>query len=683
MKRARMQWASLLVMFGLIAGIAAPIARAQDAPVVHGIDRADMDLGVEPGADFYRFANGGWLDRTELPASYPSYGVFAELDDQVTALLLEILSGLEPEPGTDSGRVATLFSQATDDEARADNGVAPLDPELANVAAIVTMDDALNYHSASTSEGAPGLFGAYAGPGLADASINVAWLGGPNLSLPSRQYYLDPTDDGQAIRDAWVDTTVKLLGYLGYSEVDARAAAESTLALETEFANAMTPDEVRSDIETYNNPRTIDELTDLVPGFDWNAYLAALGWSDVETLIVDDIQYLNALAGILDGRDPQVLKDLYTVQLIWNAAPYLSEEIGDTAFEFNGVVLSGVTERRPIDEQALFIVESVFPDALGQLYVAEAFPPEAKAAIEVLVDNLIDAFRIRIENSLWMSDATKLKAIEKLEKMRVKVGYPDVWETYENVEVGESLYASLSNAYAVSVQENLDELGQPVDKEAWGMGVFEINAYYNPLGNEIVFPAAILQPPFFDPQADPGSNYGGIGYVIGHEITHGFDLSGSQFDADGNFSSWWTDEDRAAFEALNQEVIAQYSAIEAQPGLMVNGELTIGENVADMGGLQTAFDAMRADLAAMSDADLVANPWFLTQEQRFFVSAATVWRSISTDEWIAYIVAADVHAPSTVRAVQPARNMDAFYQAFGIAEGDPEFLPPDQRVVIW
>ncbi len=683
MKRTQMRWASLLVIVALMAGIFAPIANAQDVPTVHGIDRNDMNLDVEPGADFYDFSNGGWLAETELPATNPSYGVFDELDDQVTELLLDILADLKPEEGTDSGRVASLFSQATDIETRAAQGVEPLQPSLDNIAAIKTIDDALAYQSQAILDGFPGLFSVYAGPGLVDASVNIAWLGGPTLSLPSRPYYLDPSEDSQAIRDAWVETTAELLGYLGYSDVDAKAAAESTLAFETEVAEAMTPDEERSDIETYNSPRTIAELTEILPGMDWEAYLASLGLTDTDTLYVDDIRYLNALGGILEGKDPQVLKDLFTVQLIWAASPYLSEEIGDVAFSFNGPVLNGVDERRPIEERALYSVEATFPDALGQLYVAEAFSPEAKTAIEELVGNLIDAFRIRIEHSSWMSDATKLKAIEKLEKMRVKVGYPDTWETYEDVAIGDSYAETLNNASIAAIKDNLKDVGQPVDKDAWGMAVFEINAYYNPLGNEIVFPAAILQAPFFDPEADPASNYGGIGYVIGHEITHGFDLSGSQFDGDGNYVSWWTDADLEAFQALNDEVIAQYSAIEAAPGLMVNGELSIGENVADMGGLQTAFDAMHADLAGLSDEELAALPWFLTPDQRFFVSAATVWRAKATEEFTQLIVASDEHAPSFIRAVQPARNMDGFYAAFGINESDAEYLAPDERIVIW
>jgi len=414
MKRMRIRWASLLVIIALAAGMIAPIAKAEDAPAVHGIDRNDMNLEVEPGEDFYNFSNGGWLAETDLPATNPSYGVFNELDDQVTELLLGILTDLEPEEDTDSGRVASLFSQAIDVETRAAQGVEPLQPSLDNIAAIKSADDALAYQSQAILDGIPGLFSVYAGPGLVDASVNIAWLGGPTLSLPSRPYYLDPSEDSQAIRDAWVETTAALLGYLGYSDADAKAAAESALAFETEVAEAMTPDEERSDIETYNNPRTIAELSETLPGMDWEAYLADLGLTDTDTLYVDDIRYLNALGGILEGKDPQVLEDLFTVQLIWAASPYLSEEIGDVAFSFNGPVLNGVDERRPIQERALFSVEETFPDALGQLYVAEAFSPEAKAAIEELVDNLIDAFRIRIENSSWMSDATKLKAIEKL-----------------------------------------------------------------------------------------------------------------------------------------------------------------------------------------------------------------------------------------------------------------------------
>jgi putative endopeptidase len=377
------------------------------------------------------------------------------------------------------------------------------------------------------------------------------------------------------------------------------------------------------------------------------------------------------------------LKSYYKTQLIWAAAPYLSEEVGATWFAFQGPVLSGQAQRAPLEQRGLTAVQNSFPDALSQLYVAQAFPPEAKAAIEELVHNLIAAFKVRIENSTWMSDATKAKAIEKLEAMTIKVGYPDKWDSYTGVEIGDSFWQSMRNAANDALTKNWADIGKPVDRTEWSMAPFEVNAYYNPSFNEIVFPAAILQAPFFDPEADPAANYGGIGYVIGHEITHGFDLSGSQFDKDGNLNSWWTDEDRAAFQALNDKVVEQYNGLEVLPGSNVDGALTVTENVADLGGLQTAYDALQVALAAQSDEESANLPWFLSQNQRFFLAAATTWREKASPEYIQYLLSADEHSPASVRAVQPARNMAAFYTAFGIKPGDPEYLAPDDRILIW
>lgn len=696
MKRRRTRWYALFAVLLTVSAFLAPLATAQESTPVatpalepnnggaaHGLEIANMDLGVDPGDDFYEFANGGWLETNEIPSTSASYGVFDALYDEVTAELMDLLSDIDAQPGTDAERVQTLYEQATNVDERAENGVEPLRLALDHISAITTVEDTLAYHEQAIFDGVNGLFSLYSGFGFEDSSINIAWLGGPTLSLPSSDYYLDESEDMGAVRQAWVETTAALLQYVGYSEEDATSAASAVLKLEYAIASVMTPETDRNDLQTYNNPRTIAELTELVPGLDWEAWIAAVGWSDVDTIYVDDIKFLEAVSGILEEFGAETVKDYFTTQLIWAAAPYLSEEIGATWFSFIGPVLSGQAERRPLDERGLTAVKNTFPDALGQLYVAESFSPEAKAAIEDLVDNLIEAFRVRIENVDWMSDETKLKALEKLAAMGVKVGYPDKWETYEDIAVGDSFYGTLNNASVASLEENYAELGQPVDREKWSMPVFEVNAYYDPTNNEIVFPAAILQAPFFDAEADPAANYGGIGFVIGHEITHGFDLSGSQFDAEGNISSWWTDADYEAFAALNQEVVDQYSAIEVLPDLYIDGELTVTENVADLGGLQTANDALEVALSELTPEELADLPWFLTQEQRFFIAAATVWREEATDQYVQYIVASDSHSPGEVRGVQPLRNMDEFYEAFDIDPGDPEYLPPDERIMIW
>jgi putative endopeptidase len=692
-RRVRLQ--ALIALLLLVSGLFGPIASAestkslllQDEPTNsfdgHGIDTRDMDLDADPGEDFYQFANGGWLENADVPSNFASFGVFEELNSNVANTLYEIILDLDPEAGSDEERLAELWDQTIDEDARDNAGADPLDPALDRIDDIHSIDDALNYHQDAIFDGVDGLLYLYAGFGFDDSQIYIPCLGGPTLSLPSSDYYLDDSDDMQLVREEWVKATANLLEFIGYDESDALEAADAVLELETAIAGAMTPEADRNDLQTYNNPRTVDELKALVPDLDWDALIASVGWTNVDSLLVDDIKFLEALPAILDEFSSQDFTDLYKVQLIWSAAPYLSEEIGDTAFEFNGPVLSGVEERGAIEDQALSLVAYNFPDTLGQLYVEEAFSPEAKAAIEELVGNLIDAFRIRIQNVTWMSEETKAKAIEKLEAMGIKVGYPDEWQTYEHITIEDTLYETINEINNVALDAGFADLGEPLDRTSWNTPVFEVNAYYSAVNNEIVFPAAILQPPFFDAEADPASNYGAIGFVIGHEITHGFDISGSQFDAQGNVNSWWTDADREAFEALNQQVIDQYSAIEVLPDLYIDGELTVTENVADLGGLQTAYDALQAALDELTPEEAARLPWFFTQEQRFYIAAATVWRGVDREEYVRLLIATDSHSPGEVRAAQPARNMPQFYEAFGIGPDDDEWLPPEERVVIW
>jgi putative endopeptidase len=419
----------------------------------------------------------------------------------------------------------------------------------------------------------------------------------------------------------------------------------------------------------------------IYPDLDWQAYMTNAGATvDGSSIVIDsERRLMENLASTLSATDIETIKNYLTVQIMLGAAPYLDQAMRDVYFGYQKA-LYGVQEQRQVEQYVLSAVNGLMPEAMGQVYVAEYFPPEAKADIEALVENLIAAFRIRLENNTWMTDETKAAAIAKLDAMRVKVGYPDVWQTYENYTIGDSYWATVFDSLVAEGKEQMAKYGQPVDLGEWWMSPQTVNAGYDPQKNDITFPAAILQPPFYDPDADPASNYGAIGFVIGHEITHGFDLTGSQFDKDGNFVDWWTDEDRAAFTALNDEVAAQYDTVEVLPDLFVNGQLTVTENVADMGGLQVAFDALQLALADGGDPGEIEG---LTQAQRFFIAAAQVWREKVRDEAVAAGIQSNVHAPGIARATLPAENMDAFYEAFGISEGSPEFVPPDDRIVIW
>jgi putative endopeptidase len=692
--RAPLAWLlTVVLLLGSLQSVIAqtPVASPGASPVASplatpetlvGIQPTDMDLSVDPGDDFYQFANGGWLARTERPADQPTYGVAEEMVDRVNAQLSEVVADLDADPDAAEGKARAIYDQYLDADTRDAQGVEPLQPILDETEAIASVEDGLAFQEHADNYQLAGLFVVYPSPLPEDATVNVGNLYGPILSLPSEDYYLDDSDEGQAIRDAWIDTTTQLLVHLGYSEQEAASAAEAVLAFETELVGIKTPDaELFSDPVAQNNPRTLEELEAILPGMDWNAFVQQTHLPDtVERLIVVDLPYLEALQGVLDTADPMILRYLFDTQLIWSYAPYLSTEIGDLAFSFNGPVLFGVTERRPVEERALQAVQDWFPDTLSQAYVAEHFPPEAKAQIEDLVDNLIAAFRIRIEQNAWMTEETKAEALKKLELMVVSVGYPETWESYDDVEVGDSLFETVLNAYDAANAEALGEVDQPVDRGEWFLEPFEVNAGYDASRNMMSYPAAILQAPFFDPNADPASNYGAIGAVIGHEITHGFDLGGSQFDGNGNLVSWWTEEDFAAFQALNDQVIDQYSGIEVLPGLGVDGELTVQENVADMGGVHIAYDAMLIALGTEGQED---EPWFLSQQQRFLIAFATSWREIATPEFYELLVASNTHAPGPVRAVEPLRHMDAFYTAFDIEPGDAEYLPPEERIIIW
>ena len=436
------------------------------------------------------------------------------------------------------------------------------------------------------------------------------------------------------------------------------------------------------DASNYYNPISLDDLQAIYPELDWQAYMTYFGATvDGSSVIVNPEEtLLQNLSAILSATDIETIKQYLSLQIMLSAAPYLDEASQNISFGL-AQALYGMEEQLPIEKDVLVSVNGLMPDAMGQLYVAEHFSPEAKADIETLVDQLIAAFRVRLQENTWMSDETKAAAIAKLDTMRVKVGYPDQWRTYENYTIGNSYWGSVIDSVVAESVAQMGKYGQPVDRDLWWMGAQEVNAGYDPSNNDIMFPAAILQPPFYDPEADLATNYGAIGATIGHEITHGFDLSGSQFDADGNLVDWWTDADLTAFEDLNDEVAAQYNAVEVLPGLFVDGQLTVTENVADMGGLQIAWDALQ--LALQQDGDPGEIDGY-TQAQRFFLAYAQSWRAIYRDEYLQSLVQSNEHAPDFVRGVLPSLNMDEFYAAFPeIQPGDQDYLAPADRVVIW
>lgn len=682
-----------------LAQVATPLpASTPGAATVHGIDLADMDLSVAPGDDFNAFANGGWLRDATIRPDRSSTGGFTDLDDDTTRFLLDLMArqaaATDLEPGSDQAKAVAFFAQGMDEAERARLGVEPIRPQIERIAAIESLDDFHAYQQASQFDGVAGALSMGVGTDLADTTRHALYLGGPWLGLPNRDYYLDDTIGTPEIRQAYNETNAGFLEYAGYAPEEAARLAEAVFELETALAAPTLTREQQQDANLANNPRTLDELQAAYPAMDWTAAQEALGIPVQDRVIVTEIGYLDALPGILADADIETIKAWLTTELMWTWAGVLSEEIGETGFDFGGRVLGGQEQRSPLDERVLSRVEGAMGDAIGQLYVAEKFPPEAKAEMERLTADLIAAFRTRLEANPWMTEETRAKALEKLGNIVVKVGYPDEWETYEEVEIGPSFAETAVSAYNASLRESLDKIDQPVDRTEWDVNAQTVNAFYSPLDNAIVFPAGILQPPFFDLEADPAVNYGAIGFVIGHEITHGFDLSGSQFDAQGNLSDWWTGEDRERFLALNDRLAEQYSAIEVLPGVFINGQLTVTENAADLGGIQVAWDALQIRLAeeglatpvaatpVAGDEGLVVAPPF-TPEQEFYIAAATVWRQKIRDAALATQVNSGVHSPGSVRAVQPLRNHDPFYPTFGIGPDDAEWLAPEERVVIW
>ena len=701
---------ALLALALLLAGLpgAAVSALAQATPVAspvaggQGIDLANLDFSANPRDNFYQFANGGWLARTEIPADRPSTGVFVELRDESVRRQIALLEGAAgAEPGSDEAKAVALFDQGMDLEERNRLGVAPIQDALDRIAAIDSRDAYHAYLRRAPFDGVAATLPLSVLPDVNDSDVYGLYLGGPTLGLPNRDYYLEDDPANLAVREAYVENTAALLRFAGYAEEEAAEAAQAIYDFEEQLAAETLTREQERDFTLQNNPLGLAELAERYPAMDWQAYLDALGISGVETVIATQEGYLDALPDIMAETPVETLRAYLTLRLLraWDQA--LGEDLEETSFAFSQA-LSGVEEQPPLEERVLDAVNAALPDAVGRLYVDAYFPPEAKAEIETLTADVLESFRARLEANPWMTPETKERALEKLDTVAVKVGYPDEWETYEEVEVADAFAGTLRSAAEAALRRDYAKAGQPVDRTEWDIPAQLVNAFYNPLANEIVFPAGILQPPFFDPEADPAPNYGAIGYVIGHEITHGFDLSGSQFGPTGNLENWWTEADRERFLALNAELAAQYDAIEVAPGLFVDGQITVGENAADLGGVQVAYDALLRRLAeeagatpvAVPDMDLgvatpvaataaveVAPPF--TPEQRFFISAATVWRNKVRPEFLELLVRSDVHAPGSVRAVQPLRNEDAFFAAFGIGPDDAEWFAPAARIVIW
>ena len=508
-------------------------------------------------------------------------------------------------------------------------------------------------------------------------------MGANGLGLPDRDYYLDQDDKSKEIREEYKKHITLMLQKLGDNNADATAAANTILKMETTLAEPRLDKVERRDARNFNNPRTIVEVDAMLSSIDVNKMISDLGITKkFDTLLVTQLRFTEALDAFLKNNSIEDIKTLIRWDTFNSAAGRLSTDIERANWNFYSKYLRGAKKQRPADERALATVNGTVGEALGQLYVDAKFPPEAKAKAEKMIANVIDAFKERIKKLDWMSEETKIKAIEKLDKFTVKIAYPDKWEDYSTMDVAanKTYFENMTAVGKWGQEQNFKEIGEPVDKTEWGMSPQTVNAYFNPLNNEIVFPAAILQPPFYNYTADEAVNYGGIGAVIGHEISHAFDDSGARFDSDGNLKNWWTDEDLAAFTERGDALAAQYSKLEVLDSVFVNGKFTLGENIGDLGGVLGAYDGLQKFFKENGRPEDIDG---FTAEQRFFMSWATVWRTKSRDEALRTQIKTDPHSPGKIRATQPLLNIEAFYEAFDIKEGDKMYLAPEERVYIW
>ncbi len=679
------------LLFVIPAMMAFAVGQAQSNPAAKepGINVNYMDKKVKPSNDFFRYVNGTWLDNTAIPADRTRWGSFDELRQRTDADALAILKEAATNPtyksNTDQGKAINLYKSILDTVGRNKMGIAPLKPFLKKIEAVKNAKDLEALLIEMEPIGGIGFMGAGVGTDAKNSSRNVINVGPGGVGLPDRDYYVSEDADSKEKRAKYVLHVAKMLQFLGDKPAVAQANAEKILALEIAMSKPRLDRVERRDRRKSYNPMTLAELSKLTPSINWNTYFTKIGLAKVDTVIVSQPKYMVALETMLKENKVDDWKAYMRWSLLNRASSQLSTDIENANFEFYGKTLTGAVSQRPRDERALQTINGAVGEALGKLYVEKKFPAEAKAKAEKMIKNIFRAFENRINNLSWMSAETKVSALAKLNKSRIKIGYPDKWKDYSALTIkspqeGGSYFTNALSMAKWRFQENIAELNKPVDKERWGMSPQTVNAYYNPSNNEIVFPAAILQPPFYNYQADEAVNYGGIGGVIGHEISHGFDDSGSRYNADGNLVDWWTADDLKQFSALTGALAAQYSALEPLPGTFVDGKFTLGENIGDLGGVNAAYDGLQLYLKENGNPGLIDG---YTPEQRFFISWSTIWRSKMRDEALKNQVKTDPHSPGMYRAYVPLQNIDTFYQAFDIKENDGMFIAPEKRVRIW
>ena len=652
-----------------------------------GIDLANLDSTYLPGTDFYMFATGGWQKAHPLTDEYSRYGSFDVLQENNNKQLRELIEGVaaqQNEKGSVAQKIADLYNSAMDSVALNEHGLDEMEAFLAcdgyQTSAQITQDWLKQVWPKMLRQGVDGLMGFYIGADEKDSKNNILSIVQGGLTLGQKDYYLDQDPETAKIREAYVAYIRQLVSHVGFGETDAARISDDVIRIETRLAQASKSMTELRDPEANYHKMSYDQLKKDFAGIDWDAYLHIFGISGLKDVIVGQPEAIHEVEKILAEETPEALQNVYLWHAIDMAAGYVDDESRNLSFAFWGTALSGKTQDRPRWKRAVSSVEGCLGEALGQLYVAKYFPPAAKERMEKLVANLQQALGERIDAQDWMSDETKKVAHEKLDAFYVKVGYPDKWTDYSTLQIGNSYLQNILSCKEWAIQDMIAKhLNKPVDKDEWYMTPQTVNAYYNPTTNEICFPAGILQPPFFDMEADDAFNYGAIGVVIGHEMTHGFDDQGSKYDKNGNLSQWWTEEDTKRFNERIQVMRDYHDSIEVLPGLHSNGSLTLGENMADHGGLMVSYQAF---VNATAQAPLSDKDGF-TPAQRFFLAYANVWGQNIRDEEIRKRVKSDPHSLGKWRVNGQMPHMDAWYEAFGITEQDPMFVPKEKRVTIW
>ncbi len=672
-----------LALCTCFVGIHAARSRAVDTKLKSGIDRSNFDTSIKPGHDFYHYVNGEWIKRNPIPPEYSRWGAFPKLRDDNLIALHVILDELDHEAkplNEEQRKLRDFYRTAMDDAEIEQQGLSPLAAALKEIDGVDDSEKLVAEAGRLRLIGIDALFYFSVQPDEKQSDRYAVHLDQGGMGLPDRDYYVGASEDSRRVRKQYHEHVAKMLGLLGGTPQAAAAGADTVLHIETQLAEkSRTPVQLR-DREAQYNKKSLGELNALTPTLNWAVYFETLGADGVQDAIVGQPEFFERVNELLPAVSAADWQTYLRWHLIHAMAPYLSSSFEDEDFRFYDHELRGVKEMQPRWKRVVKTLDGEIGEALGKLYVEKHFPPAAKKRMDELVKNLMAAYRERLASRDWMSNKTKALALAKLEAVLPKIGYPAKWRDYSDLEIGSQSYAeNVMHAEAFETRYRLAQLGKPVDRLEWHMTPPTVNAYYNESMNEIVFPAGILQPPFFNMAADDAVNYGGIGAVIGHEITHGFDDQGSRFDAKGNLVNWWAPEDRSRFTAKTDQLVAQYDACVVLNDLHLNGRLTLGENIADLGGVTLAYAAYQRSLKH-HDAPVIDE---FTGPQRFFIGFAQVWRGSIRDAELRLMIRTNPHSPGGFRVLVPLSNLEAFYAAFGVRPGDTMYRKPANRVEVW